>query len=54
MNNDTLHFYLALERFDIASEVQYRLERQLKERYQHNPLYDIKQYFAHESDEEGN
>lgn len=54
LNNDTLHFYLALERFDITSRVQFRLERQLKERYQYNPLYDIRQYFAHESNEEGN
>lgn len=54
LNNDTLQFYLALERFDIASKVQSELEGELKAKYQHNPLYKVEQYFAYESEAEEN
>lgn len=52
LNNGTLQFYLALERFDIASQVQHSLEEQLKERYLDNPLYEIGNYFASRDGEE--
>lgn len=52
LNNDTLQFYLALERFDITSGTQRRLEEQLKKRYLDNPLYEIEKYFALEDEEE--
>lgn len=46
LNNDTLQFYIALERFNIASGVLYRAEQELKSRYNHNPVYRIDEYFA--------
>lgn len=46
LNNDTLQFYLALERFDIASGVQHELEKRLKLLYLNNSSYDIENYFT--------
>ena len=45
LNNDTLQFYIALERFNIASGVLYSAEQRLKSRYNHNPVYRIDEYF---------
>lgn len=45
LNNDTLQFYIALERFYIASEVLHHTENELKERYSTNSVYQIDRYF---------
>lgn len=49
LNNDTLQFYIALERFNIASGALYRAEQILKSRYNHNPVYRINEYFSEKS-----
>ncbi|MDO4181513.1 MAG: hypothetical protein Q4D36_09535 [Bacteroidales bacterium] len=45
LNNDTLQFYIALERFNIASRTLINTEQELKERYGNNPAYRIDEYF---------
>lgn len=49
LNNDTLQFYIALERFNIASGALYEAEQELKSRYNHNPVYRIDEYFSRKS-----
>lgn len=46
LNNDTLQFYMALERFDIAAGVLYQVESRLKERFRTNRSYQIDKYFS--------
>lgn len=46
LNNDTLQFYIALERFNIASGALYKAELRLKHRYNRNPVYCIDDYFS--------
>lgn len=43
LNNDTLQFYMALERFDL--DILYAVENKLKKRYSNNELYRIDEYF---------
>lgn len=45
LNNDTLQFHIALERFNIASEALRNAEQELKNRYSNNPAYYIDEYF---------
>lgn len=49
LNNDTLQFYIALERFNIASGTLYKAEQNLKSRYNRNPMYHIDEYFSRRS-----
>lgn len=46
LNNDTLQFYIALERFNIASGVLHNAETDLKKRYGNNVIYQIDKYFS--------
>lgn len=45
LNNDTLQFHMALERFNIASKTLHDAEQGLKNRYSDNPAYHIDEYF---------
>lgn len=45
LKNDTLQFYMAIERFEIASGVQHRIETRLKRMYSDNIAYQIDKYF---------
>lgn len=46
LNNDTLQFYMALERFDISAGVLHEIESRLKERFRKNRSYQIDKYFS--------
>lgn len=45
LNNDTLQFYIALERFNITSGILYKAESNLKSRYSARSTYQIDKYF---------
>ena len=45
LNNDTLQFYIALERFIITSGILYKAESNLKSRYSARSTYQIDKYF---------
>lgn len=44
LKNDTLQFYMAMERFEIASGIQGRIERRLKKMYSGGRAYRIDEY----------